>query len=47
MNAVAAKNVLVHANVHNRFNLEPRLVDRKTYKEPRITALAEWRVFAA
>src|SRR6476469_9462307 len=33
----------VHANVHNHFNLERHLVDRKTYKERRSAALAEWQ----
>jgi putative transposase len=33
----------VHANVHNNFNLECHLVDRKTYKERRSVAAAEWR----
>ena len=32
----------VHANVHNHFNLERHLVDRKTYKERRSASLAEW-----
>ena len=31
----------VHANVHNHFNQERHLVDRKTYKERRSSALAE------
>ena len=33
----------VHANVHNHFNQERRLVDRQTYKERRLAALAEWQ----
>ena len=33
----------VHANVHNHFNQERHLVDRKTYKERRSAALAEWQ----
>jgi len=33
----------VHANVHNHFNLERHLVDRKTYKTRRSAALAEWQ----
>jgi putative transposase len=33
----------VHANVHNLFNLERHLVDRKTYKTRRSAALAEWQ----
>jgi putative transposase len=37
----------VHANVHNHFNLERHLVDRKTYKARRSAALAEWREIAA
>jgi putative transposase len=37
----------VHANVHNHFNLERHLVDRKTFKERRSAALAQWREIAA
>ena len=33
----------VHANVHNHFNQERHLVDRKTYKARRSAALAEWQ----
>ena len=33
----------VHANVHNHFNLQRHLVDRKTYKERRSAAQAEWQ----
>ena len=33
----------VHANVHNHFYQERHLVDRKTYKESRSAALAEWQ----
>jgi putative transposase len=33
----------VHANVHNHFNQERHLIDRKTYKERRSAALAEWQ----
>ena len=33
----------VHANVHNHYNQERHLVDRKTYKERRSAALAEWQ----
>ncbi len=36
----------VHANVYNHSNLERHLVDKKTFKEWRSTALAEWRVLA-
>jgi putative transposase len=31
----------VHANVHKHFKLERQLVDRQTYKERRLAALAE------
>lgn len=31
----------VHANVHNHFNLDRHLADRKTYKTARSAALAE------
>jgi len=34
----------VHANVHNHFNSERHLVDRKTYKLRRLAALAEWQL---
>ena len=37
----------VHANVHNHFNQERHLVDRKTYKARRSTALAEWQSLMA
>ena len=33
----------VHANVHNHFNQERHLVDRKTYKLRCSAALAEWQ----
>ena len=35
--------VSVHANVHNHFNQERHLIDRKTYKARRSAALAEWQ----
>ena len=37
----------VHANVHNRFNLERHLINRQTYKERRSAALAEWQIIAS
>jgi putative transposase len=37
----------VHANVHNHFNQERHLVDRKTFKERRSAALAEWQDLAS
>ena len=37
----------VHANVHNHFQLERHLVDRQTYKERRLAALAEWQILVA
>ena len=37
----------VHANLHNHFNLERHIVDRKTFKERRAAALADWRQIAA
>ena len=37
----------IHANVHNYFNLERHLVDRKTLKERRAAAPTEWRQIAA
>lgn len=33
----------VHAKIHNHFNFERHLVDRKTYKERRSAAQAEWQ----
>jgi putative transposase len=32
----------VHANVHNHFNLDRHLTDRKIFKTARSAALAEW-----
>ena len=37
----------VHANLHNHFSLERHIVDRKTFKERRAAALANWRQIAA
>ena len=37
----------VHASLHNHFNSERHLVDRKTYKQRRLAALAEWQNLAA
>lgn len=37
----------VHANISNHFSLERHLVDRKTYKQRRSAALAEWQVLAS
>ena len=37
----------VHASIHNHFNLERHLNRRKTFKENRTAALAEWRQLAA
>ena len=36
----------VHANVQNHFNLERHLVDRKTFKQRRSAAIAQWRQIA-
>ena len=36
----------VHGTVHNHFYQERHLVSRKTYKERRSAALAEWRAIA-
>ena len=33
----------LHASVHNHFNSQRHLVDRKTYKTARSTASAEWQ----
>ena len=37
----------VHASHHNHFGSERHLVDRRTYKQRRSAALAEWRALAA
>jgi len=37
----------VHASIHNHFNPERHLNRRKTFKENRTAALAEWRQLAA
>ena len=37
----------VHASVHNHFSLERHLIDRKTYRERRSAALAEWRTLVS
>ena len=37
----------VRANVHNHFSLERHLVDRKTFKQRRSAALAEWQMLAS
>ena len=37
----------IHANLHNHFNLERHIVDRKTFKARRAAALANWRQIAA
>ncbi|MDB5710729.1 MAG: transposase [Sphingomonas bacterium] len=41
------KFISVHANVHNHFNLERRLVGRQALKERRSVALAEWQMVAS
>jgi len=37
------KSASVHANIHNRFNLERHLVDPQTDKKRRSAALTEWQ----
>jgi putative transposase len=37
----------VHANLHNHFSFERHLVDRKTYRERRSAAFAEWQCLAS
>jgi putative transposase len=37
----------VHPSLHNHFDQERHLVDRKTHKERRSTALAEWQSLAS
>ena len=41
------KFALIHASIHNHFDLERHLNRRKTFKENRTDALAEWRQLAA
>lgn len=36
----------VHASLHNHFSQERHPVDRQTFKERRVTALAEWQNLA-
>ena len=42
----AEKFSSVHAQVHNQFNQERRLVTRQVYKQRRSIALTEWRALA-
>ena len=37
----------IHASIHNQFNLERHLTPRKTFKQNRAAAMAEWRPLAA
>lgn len=37
----------IHASLHNHFNSERHLVDRNTFKERRLAALAEWKALVA
>lgn len=37
----------VHSSVHNHFNLERHLTNRRTFKQNRAAALAEWRQLGA
>ena len=37
----------IHASVHNHFNQERHLVNRKVFKLNRVAALAEWRQLSA
>ena len=37
----------VHASLNNHFNQERHLIDRKTYKERRSAAWAEWQSLVA
>jgi len=41
------KFACVHANVRNHLNLERHLIDRRTYRERRSAAPAEWQVLAS
>jgi putative transposase len=41
------KFTLIHASIHKHFDLERHLNRRKTFKENRTAALAEWRQLAA
>ncbi len=37
----------VHANVYNQLSWQRHLTDRRTYKERRSAALAEWQILAS
>jgi putative transposase len=41
------KFMSVNASIHNHFNLERHLNSRKTFKDSRAAAMAEWRQLAA
>jgi putative transposase len=34
----------LHASIHNHFNQDRHLVDRKTFKASRSAALVEWQI---
>lgn len=37
----------VHGSLHNHFSQDRHLIDRKTYKQRRSAALAEWQALMA
>lgn len=37
----------VHSSLHNHFSQDRHLIDRKTYKQRRSAALAEWKTLMA
>ncbi len=41
------KFAAAHASIHNHFNHDRHLNRRDNFKHNRVTALAEWRQFAA
>ena len=41
------KFVSAHASISNHFAAERHLIDRRTYKDRRSAALAEWRSLAS
>lgn len=41
------KFAAIHSGFHNHFAVERHLVGRRTYREHRSAALAEWQIFAA
>jgi putative transposase len=40
---ILQKLASIYASIHNHFNLERHLTPRKTFKQNRAAAMAEWR----